>query len=54
LALYEYVRNTPTTGSYANPREYLLDNLIGAVRALHRHKLAIRQALRRDYDLMTD
>jgi hypothetical protein len=36
LALYEYVRNTPSTGSYANPREYLLDNLIGAAFSLWR------------------
>jgi hypothetical protein len=36
LALYEYVRKTPSKTGYAEPRVYLLDNLIGAAFSLWR------------------
>jgi hypothetical protein len=36
LALYEYVRKTPSKSGYAEPKVYLLDNLIGAAFSLWR------------------
>jgi hypothetical protein len=36
LALYEYVRKTTPVASYADPKVYLLDNLIGAAFSLWR------------------
>src|SRR6516164_133481 len=36
LALYEYVRKTTSAAGYADPKAYLLDNLIGAAFSLWR------------------
>jgi hypothetical protein len=36
LALYEYVRRTPSTAGYADTKVYLLDHLIGAAFSLWR------------------